>query len=276
MACQSEREVRAVDVAEWMNTEQMLQLAVKYATRARKRQLANRLTEMAQQLVAREQEQEEELPSFMMTQESEASDRDMFACTPPVLEVEDNPILQAKQRSMAGAAENAVNRSMIRPISQNKKNPFVKKGSDSSVAATPSPRGMAIFDVPKVTPSGPTKENVTKSKTTKQPTLFSSLASKKTPAPDGASVEPPTQPGKSGFMLWFDENKSTLQLDNPEASDSELVRLAAQKFKSLPQDEKQKYMASKRKSSDSIETTEGAKKNRPTLAEKLSTFEAQK
>ena len=50
----------------------------------------------------------------------------------------------------------------------------------------------------------------------------------------------------------------------------------SQKFKSLPQDEKQKYMASKRKSSDSIETTEGAKKNRPTLAEKLSTFEAQK
>lgn len=40
-----------MEVAEWMPSEQLLQLAVKYATRARKRQLANRLTVMAEQLV---------------------------------------------------------------------------------------------------------------------------------------------------------------------------------------------------------------------------------
>jgi hypothetical protein len=43
-----------------MPSEQLLQLAVKYATRARKRQLANRLTEMAEQLV-RDREAEETL-----------------------------------------------------------------------------------------------------------------------------------------------------------------------------------------------------------------------
>lgn len=47
-------------MAEWMNSEQMLQLAVKYATRARKRQLANRLTDMAEELL-KERELEEAL-----------------------------------------------------------------------------------------------------------------------------------------------------------------------------------------------------------------------
>ena len=60
LACQAEREVRAVEVAEWMPSEHLLQLAVKYATRARKRQLANRLTEMAEQLV-RDREADETL-----------------------------------------------------------------------------------------------------------------------------------------------------------------------------------------------------------------------
>lgn len=58
MACQAEREVRALEVADWMNSEQLLQLAVKYATRARKRQLANRLTELAGQLMRDRQAEE--------------------------------------------------------------------------------------------------------------------------------------------------------------------------------------------------------------------------
>ena len=58
MACQSDREVRAFDVAEWMNSEQLLHLAVKYATRARKRHLADRLTELAEQLVRDKEIQE--------------------------------------------------------------------------------------------------------------------------------------------------------------------------------------------------------------------------
>lgn len=41
-----------------MNSEQLLQLAVKYATRARKRHLADRLTELAEQWV-RDQETQE-------------------------------------------------------------------------------------------------------------------------------------------------------------------------------------------------------------------------
>lgn len=64
-----------------MHSEQLLQLAVKYATRARKRQLANRLTDMAEQLV-KEREAEETLlvesaqSSFMSASHSSHLDDD--------------------------------------------------------------------------------------------------------------------------------------------------------------------------------------------------------
>lgn len=269
-----------------MNSEQMLQLAVKYATRARKRLLADRLTDMAERLLREREEAEaeaaeaEELShssSFMMASQSSVrssyrhQDEDMMDATPPVLEVEDNPILQAKQRRSsvvsAGTDGNGVgvNRT-IRPLSQGKKNPFRKtangnNGNDGSTVS-PTPRGLAIFDQPvKSTPPSSagaaakgqgSKEN--KPKGTKQPTLFSSLAKKAptatadsgstTPVPpeesEGAAADTPPASGKSGFQLWLEQNRAQLQEDHPElTNEGELVRLAAQKFKSLPEDERQ-------------------------------------
>lgn len=108
LACQAERDSRAIEVAEWMRSEAMLQLAVKYATRARKRLLADRLTDMAQ-LLLQEQREEEELEEVEAEQrgfghtssvsrrssslQQPDEDRDMFACTPPVLEVEGSCII---------------------------------------------------------------------------------------------------------------------------------------------------------------------------------------
>lgn len=77
-----------------------------------------------------------------------------------------------------------------------------------------------------------------------QATILSSL-NKKTAAKDSATEEVPVaaqpqqQPAKSGFMLWLDENREQLKLDHPEAIEVDLVRLAAQKFRSLPEDERQ-------------------------------------
>ena len=141
----------------------------------------------------------------------------------------------------------------IRPLSQNRKNPFAKKTSitDDSSTATPSPRGLAVFDQPKVTQTksttGPSKEN-NKTKATKQPTLFGmkkAAAKDLTPPTQEVSSESqdpspsPVQPPKTGFTLWFDQNKSQLKEENPECNDAELVRLAAQKFKSLSEEERQ-------------------------------------
>lgn len=298
LACQAEREVRAVEVADWMLSEQLLQLAVKYATRARKRQLANRLTSMAEQLVSEREAEETQLlestrSSFLSAPNASHTldeDRDMFASTPPILEVEDNPILQAKQRktSVAGAAPIDGGKT-IRPMSQNRKNPFAKKTSitdDSSPGATPSPRGLAVFDQPKVTQTktttGPSKENA-KTKMTKQPTLFGMKKTAKEVAPSPQEISPESQdslpipaqqPPKSGFMLWLDQNKAQLKVDNPECNEAELVRLGAQKFKTLSEEERQKYTRKRKSSGDAEQPDETVKKTRPTLAERLSTFEA--
>ena len=40
-------------------------------------------------------------------------------------------------------------------------------------------------------------------------------------------------------MLWLEQNQSILQEEHPEASDSELTRLAAQRFRALPEAERQ-------------------------------------
>ena len=85
LACQAEREVRALEVADWMHSEQLLQLAVKYATRARKRQLANRLTDMAEQFV---KEAAEETDSLMLDSAQSSFVHDEDAATPPVVEIE--------------------------------------------------------------------------------------------------------------------------------------------------------------------------------------------
>ncbi len=77
-----------------MHSEQLLQLAVKYATRARKRQLANRLTGMAEPLFKEREAEETALAesvqsSFMSNSfHNFDEDMDMFAATPPVLQIE--------------------------------------------------------------------------------------------------------------------------------------------------------------------------------------------
>lgn len=127
--------------------------------------------------------------------------------------------------------------------------------SPSSVS--PSPRGLAIFDQPASSkPStqlqSSSKEN--KPKSTKQPTLFNSLAKKATTttasekdasgaeevvtSPSPAAQSQPAA-GKSGFQQWLEQNRAQLQADQPDMSEAELVRLAAQKFKTLPEEERQ-------------------------------------
>lgn len=110
-----------------------------------------------------------------------------------------------------------------------------------------------MFDQPKVTakaaPTGPSKEN--RVKTSKQPTLFGmkkqskEAATSEEPCIDSQSENQatsnptPNTQGKTGFMLWLEQNREQLQGEHPEATDAELVRLAAQKFKTLTDDERQ-------------------------------------
>jgi HMG (high mobility group) box len=180
---------------------------------------------------------------------------DLFKQTDPNY-VAGNPILQAKQQQQQRQIAQTDATKTIRPLTQNKKNPFAKKTQDSPAGTPPSARGVAIFDEIKPSPifkskgaPGNAKENqqTTKPKNTKQSTLFSmkkSVASATTSeesTPTGSAT--PSSEGstsqKTGFMLWLEQNQSILQEEHPEASDSELTRLAAQRFRALPEAERQ-------------------------------------
>lgn len=57
--------------------------------------------------------------------------------------------------------------------------------------------------------------------------------------PENQATPTTTTQAKSGFMLWLDHNREQLEVEHPEATEAELVRLAAQKFKTLSDDERQ-------------------------------------
>lgn len=59
LSCRAEREVRAADVCKMMTTQHAWTLAIKYASRSRKMLLAEKLSEMAAELLRAESEDEE-------------------------------------------------------------------------------------------------------------------------------------------------------------------------------------------------------------------------
>ena len=95
-------------------------------------------------------------------------------------------------------------------------------------------------------------------------------------------------------MLWLEQNQSILQEEHPEASDSELTRLAAHRFRALPEAERQvslfffsmfilitadrfgtqKYSRKRKASEEGTDSPDG-KRNRPTQAQKLAAFAAE-
>ncbi|ODM89695.1 Nucleolar transcription factor 1-A [Orchesella cincta] len=74
--------------------------------------------------------------------------------------------------------------------------------------------------------------------------------------------EPPKK--KTGYLLWFDENRADLEKEHPDASTGDLTKIGMQQFRKLPKEEKQKYLKpsvdneKKRKRSE-IEDDEAAK-----------------
>ena len=54
LACKSDHEYRAVEISEMMPDSHTVQLAIKYASRIRRMQLAQKLTEIAKQKVEEE------------------------------------------------------------------------------------------------------------------------------------------------------------------------------------------------------------------------------
>ena len=65
----------------------------------------------------------------------------------------------------------------------------------------------------------------------------------------------------NGFNLWFEESKGALSEENPELSDSDLVKLAMRQWKALEDDEKMDWNKKAKEATGEI-TEQGDKKRK--------------
>jgi len=138
LACRSDHESRAVEVANLMPNVETLQLAIKYAAKLRRVGLADKLGKIAMELQEQQDKEEEEKQNCgggQLPYEDES--QDMFAPT------QDNPLLAAaaKRDSVMKEAQ-PVN--ITTQGRQESRNPFAKRVSNSPAVGSPG-QGI-VFD----------------------------------------------------------------------------------------------------------------------------------
>ena len=124
-ACQLEQETRAMDVCKLMSSDG-LQLAIKYATKIKRMQLATKISAMAYA----KQEAEEEIKIRENYAQSQASE-DMFATQDTEIEMEpsENPFLAAQAKQ-----ETSLKSAFVTPTNGGSRNPFAKSNTPSSLS----------------------------------------------------------------------------------------------------------------------------------------------
>ncbi|XP_038044137.1 WD repeat and HMG-box DNA-binding protein 1-like [Patiria miniata] len=154
------------------------------------------------------------------------------------------------------------------PSSQTRKNPFKRSSSESQVAS----KGSSVFDsMKKLTklkakspPEKPSEPKQKKGKT--QSTLFGNMKSPRQKEKDESNKEGteqtmPVNKPPSAFSYWLTENQASLAEETPELSESDLIKLATQKWRSLPAEEKKDWGAKAKRSVQSLEADTDPKEN---------------
>jgi len=155
LACRSDHESRAVEVAMLMPSVETLQLAIKYAAKLRRVGLADKLGKLAMDLQEQQEKEEEERLNNGNSGQANDEDesQDMFAPT------QENPLLAAaaKRDSLPKSAQ-PVNIST--QGKQENRNPFAKRVGGGGVTGSPSQSQGIVFDSLEAakTKSSPTSE----------------------------------------------------------------------------------------------------------------------
>ncbi|RXG72514.1 WD repeat and HMG-box DNA-binding protein 1 [Armadillidium vulgare] len=271
LTCKADRESRGVEVCELMPSSDMVEVAVKYAARLHRMQLAERLNEIVQRKVEerfqeeREEREESEVYTRMLGKRSQShiydlsenDSNDSSSVSAHNIQSEEseedlikrNPLLAASHKQ--NIKDNPFDRFNLTP---NTRNPF-RKASNSSGTS----KGIGVLDNIKISSKkedfGPTVlKPLLKAPKARQK---SSNVSKNVPTTDkenesshknDENIKEKTQnsistPVKktSALKLWLEDNKVLVSEKYPEASDSELLVKAALLFKDVDDSVKQKY-----------------------------------
>ncbi|XP_038125183.1 WD repeat and HMG-box DNA-binding protein 1 [Cyprinodon tularosa] len=295
LSCKLEREFRCVELAELM-TQNVVTLAIRYASRSRRMNLAQRLSEIAleksNQLQEDELEVPEEQPAFSSVrstsgyrqtdptddpysprenqeeEDEELGEEDDGGET----EMEETTETKKRLNPFAKEAGSPVKPSLMPTGKVGRSNPFKVAGSGTPTSSSGKTRVTNILDnmtsSRKSTPiSGsagkPNKGPVLKplaprAKSKAQSTLLQ-ISSNKTAnkknqetaeqaadlqkQPDTTAPPTPTENTenkrpKTGFQLWLDENRKVIIADNPDLDETDVIKEAMGRFRTLSADER--------------------------------------
>ncbi|XP_023135807.1 WD repeat and HMG-box DNA-binding protein 1 isoform X1 [Amphiprion ocellaris] len=297
LSCKLEREFRCVELAELM-TQNVVTLAIKYASRSRRMVLAQRLSEIALEKAnqIQEEEREEEEPEYSSyrrtsgydqtevsggrysssrynqeEEEEEQGGEEEEEEDGQEMETEEAAETKRRVNPFAKEAASPVTPSLT-PIGKvGRANPFKVLGSGKPSSSSGQPRVTNILDnmtsSKKSTPlSGSAgKQNKTpvlkplapRPKTKTQATLLQMTGNKTSnkkaqentePAADQKQPDapPPASPAentenkrpKTGFQLWLEENRKNIIADNPDLEETEIIKEAMGKFRTLSAEER--------------------------------------
>ncbi|KAG7162954.1 WD repeat and HMG-box DNA-binding protein 1-like [Homarus americanus] len=280
LACRSERDSRALEVCQLMPSYHTVELAIKYAGKLRRLQLAERLGEIAAAKMEEELERESKsqtpvvddlqmygggIRRIRARREEEEEDEEELAHSHYQEEVHnqslDNPLLAAAIRKDSNTI------SLGDLFSQSSKNPFKKSVTPTSGFQS-SKRGIDVIDQfrksRKKAEGSPVLKPIVKKLQSIQTTLkkkaqeaLPATVDKENQSENTTASSPKTQPSnpfkkketsaqpavkkQSALQLWLADNEESFKLQYPDATENNLLAKAALMFKDVDNDTKQKY-----------------------------------
>uniref|UniRef100_A0A8B9FLW5 WD repeat and HMG-box DNA-binding protein 1 n=1 Tax=Amazona collaria TaxID=241587 RepID=A0A8B9FLW5_9PSIT len=277
LSCKLEREFRCVELADFM-TQNVVNLAIKYASRSRKLNLAQRLSEMAvekaSELAAALEDEEEEEEDFRKRLDAGYSNS--------ATEWRQQPIRNVEQEQ---EMEDAEETDAYEEVSSKKKDPVVpsanvldtmskysKKNCSSGSRAVnkqsppvikpliPKPKSKQISAASFFQARAPNSSEKTVEE--RQEKAGNESHEVKVTAQENTENRRP----KTGFQMWLEENRANILKDNPDLNEAEVIKEGMSRFRVLSSEERMAW-TEKAKGGTVNDSAEDKKRKRPTADE---------
>ncbi|XP_071962820.1 WD repeat and HMG-box DNA-binding protein 1-like [Antedon mediterranea] len=279
LACKSDREYRAVEICEQMESEHELSLAIKYASRLRRITLAQKLSELAKRRMEEKMEEEEEEEwgdeedETQYTNSYRKPDRLKYGS-----QTQEDPSMDQEEEESDGSQQkmtptlklktkkDIIPKSMM-ASSQERRNPFksISKKTPSGV------RGTSVFDDLTEKPTiknGKGKNTETdlisppKSAKKKNQSTLLSMTGKPAVKTTTSEKKPTT-----AFGIWLEENNEQLKEKNPGLTDGDITKIAMTTWRGLTSEERKEWTEKLKNSNSTGENGKTAEKRKRKLTD---------
>uniref|UniRef100_A0A672ZSX3 WD repeat and HMG-box DNA-binding protein 1 n=1 Tax=Sphaeramia orbicularis TaxID=375764 RepID=A0A672ZSX3_9TELE len=218
LSCKLEREFRCVELAELM-TQNVVTLAIRYASRSRRMALAQRLSEIALEKASQSREEEEEeeaefnsVGSFQVPGSGKPSPGPAR-----VTNILDNMSSSRKPGPLSGSAGKGSKGPVLKPLA-------------------PRPKTKTQSTLLQMSGSKSADRKVNAEVNAKTPSQADQPPPLATPTEDSENTRP-----KTGFQLWLEENRKSITADCPDLEETEVIKEAMGRFRTLTAEERMSW-----------------------------------